>query len=102
LLLARLGPDLEGHPDAILVHRLFNVTLGAIGFAALLAVGLVAKLPRLAFYAYIVPLAAVPVLAPLAGAVNNDNARGAKSKSPHTDVTGQSSKVTTAEQLGGS
>ena len=74
LLLARLGPDLEGHPDAILVHRLFNVALGAIGLAALLAVGLVAKLPRLAFYAYIVPLAAVPVLAPLAGAVNNDNA----------------------------
>jgi len=74
VLLARLGPTLEGHPEAILVHRLFNVALAAIGLAALMAIGLLARLPRLAFYAYIVPLAAIPVLAPLAGAVNNDNA----------------------------
>src|SRR5271169_3118570 len=74
LLLARLGPDLEGHPEAILVHRLFNVALAAIGLAVLMAVGLVARLPRLAFYAYIVPLAGIPVLASLAGAINNDNA----------------------------
>jgi hypothetical protein len=73
-LLAHLGPRLEGHPEAILAHRLFNVAFGAIGLAALLALGLVAKLPRFAFYAYIVPLAAIPVLAPLAGAINNDNA----------------------------
>jgi hypothetical protein len=39
-----------------------------------MVIGLVARLPRLTFYAYIVPLAAIPVLAPLAGAVNNDNA----------------------------
>jgi hypothetical protein len=74
LLLARLGPNLEGHPEAILVHRLFNVALAAIGLAALMAVGLVARMPPLAFYAYIVPLACIPVLAPLAGAINNDNA----------------------------
>jgi len=74
LLLARIGPHLEGHPEAILVHRLLNVALGAIGLAALLAIGLVAKLPPPALYAYIVPLAAIPVLAPLAGAINNDNA----------------------------
>src|SRR6516165_24877 len=74
LLLARVGPNLEGHPEAILIHRLLNVALAAIGLAALLAVGLVAKLPRLAMYAYIVPLAAFPVLAPLAGAINNDKA----------------------------
>jgi hypothetical protein len=74
LLLAHLGPNLEGHPEAILVHRLFNVALAAIGLAALMAVGLVARLPRLAFYAYIVPLAGIPVLAPLAGAINSDNA----------------------------
>jgi hypothetical protein len=74
LLLARLGPRLEGHPEAILAHRLFNVVLGAIGLAALLAIGVVAKLPLPAFYAYVVPLAAIPVLAPLAGAINNDNA----------------------------
>src|SRR5260370_21491326 len=73
-LLARLGPDLEGHPEAILVHRLCNVASAAIGLAALMAIGLVARLPRLTLYAYIVPLACIPVLAPLAGAINNDNA----------------------------
>jgi hypothetical protein len=74
LLLARLGPTLEGHPGAILIHRLFNVALVAIGLAALMAIGLIAKLPRLTLYAYIVPIACIPVLAPLAGAINNDNA----------------------------
>jgi hypothetical protein len=74
LLLARLGPSLEGHPAAILVHRLFDVTLAAIGLAALMAIGLVAGLPRATFYAYIVPIAAIPVLVSVAGAVNNDNA----------------------------
>jgi hypothetical protein len=74
LLLARIGPNLEGHPQTILVHRLFNVAFAAIGLAALMAIGLVARLPRLTLYAYIVPLACIPVLAPLAGAINNDNA----------------------------
>jgi hypothetical protein len=74
VLLARIGPTLEAHPEAILFYRLFNVLLVAIGLAALMAVGLVAKLPRLTLYAYIVPIAGVPVLAPLAGAINNDNA----------------------------
>jgi hypothetical protein len=74
VLLARLGPNLEGHPGAILVHRLFNVALAAIGLAALMAIGLLAGLPRLTLYAYIVPLACIPVLMPLAGSINNDNA----------------------------
>jgi hypothetical protein len=74
VLLAPLGPGLEGHPQAILVHRLFNVALAAIGLAALMAIGLVAKLPRLTLYAYMVPIACIPVLVPLAGAINNDNA----------------------------
>src|ERR1700738_3630521 len=74
VLLARIGPTLEGHPEAILFHRLFNVLLVTIGLAALMAVGLVAKLPRLTLYAYVVPIAGIPVLAPLAGAINNDNA----------------------------
>jgi hypothetical protein len=73
VLLARLGPKLEGHPEAIVVHRLFNVALAAIGFAALIAIGPLARLPRLTFYAYIIPLACIPVLVPLAGAINNDN-----------------------------
>ena len=74
VLLARIGPALEGHPEAILFDRLINVSLVAIGLAALMAVGLVAKLPRLTLYAYIVPIAGIPALAPLAGAINNDNA----------------------------
>jgi len=40
----------------------------------LMAIGAAAALPRLALYAYVVPLACIPVLAPLAGSVNNDNA----------------------------
>src|ERR1700730_798732 len=74
VLLARIGPTLEGHPEAILLDRLFNVVLVAIGLAALMAVGLVAKLPRLSLYAYIVPIVGIPLMAPLAGAINNDNA----------------------------
>lgn len=74
VLLARLGPDLEGHPKAILVHRLINVVIAAIGFAALMAIGLVAGLPRLTLYAYVIPLVCIPVLVPLAGSITNDNA----------------------------
>ena len=73
-LLARLGPNLEGHPEALIVYRLFNVVLAALGLAALMAIGLVARLPRFMLYAYVVPLACIPVLAPLAGSINNDNA----------------------------
>lgn len=73
-LLAKLGPSLEAHPDAIFVYRLINVALAAIGLAALMAIGIAMKLPRLKLYAYILPLAYVPVLAPLAGSINNDNA----------------------------
>jgi hypothetical protein len=74
LLLAWLGPDLEGHPQGILVHRLLNVALDAIGFAALISIGLAAGLQRSAFCAYIVPIACIPVLTLLAGSVSNDNA----------------------------
>lgn len=74
VLLAHLGPNLEGHPEALVVYRLFNVAFDAIGLAALMAIGLVALLPRFTLYAYVIPLACIPVLAPLAGSVNNDNA----------------------------
>jgi hypothetical protein len=72
-LLARLGPKLEGHPGALLAHRFVNIVLAAIGLAAALAIGLAARLRRDELYAYAVPLACIPVLAPLAGAINNDN-----------------------------
>jgi hypothetical protein len=73
-LLAQLGPGLEGHPDAILFYRFINVALAAIGLAALMAIGVVSRVPPLKLYAYILPLACIPVLVPLAGAISNDNA----------------------------
>jgi hypothetical protein len=72
-LLALLGPTLEGHPQALMAHRLIDIAIAAIGFAALLWLGLAARWPRQEFYAYAVPLACIPVLVPIAGAVNNDN-----------------------------
>jgi hypothetical protein len=72
-LLARLGPALEGNPSAIFTHRLLNVLSAAIGLAALLSIGLVAGMERLRFYTYAIPLACIPVLAPIAGSVNPDN-----------------------------
>jgi hypothetical protein len=72
-LLAVLGPKLEGHPQALLVFRLIDVAAVALGFAALLGLGLAARLSRQEFYAYAVPLACIPVLVPLAGSINNDN-----------------------------
>lgn len=71
--LSRLGPALDGHPRALVTHRFLNIALGALGLAAALAIGLAARLPRHELYAYAVPLACIPVLAPLAGAINNDN-----------------------------
>jgi len=72
-LLAALGPRLEGRPQALLAHRLIDVAIAAIGFAALLGLGLTARFPRHEFYAFVVPLACIPVLVPIAGAINNDN-----------------------------
>ena len=72
-LLAVAGPTLEGHPGALLAHRLIDIAIAACGLAALLGLALAARLPRYEFYAYAVPLACIPVLVPLAGAVNNDN-----------------------------
>ncbi len=72
-LLARLGPRLEGNPYALFAYRLIDIAIAALGFAALLCLGLAARWPRLEFYAYAVPLGCIPVLVPLAGTVNNDN-----------------------------
>ena len=72
-LLARLGPAIENQPNAVRVHRFINVALATIGLAVLMALAVAAGLPRLETYAYCVPLAAIPVLAPLAGTINNDN-----------------------------
>jgi hypothetical protein len=73
-VLARLGPTLENHPEAVFAHRLLNVLLVAFGLGAAMAIGLAAGFDRLRLYAYCVPLACIPVLGSLAGAVSNDNA----------------------------
>lgn len=72
-LLAVLGPRLEGRPQALLAHRLIDIAIASLGFAALLGLGLIARFPRHEFYAFAVPLACIPVLVPIAGAVNDDN-----------------------------
>jgi hypothetical protein len=72
-LLAALGPRLEARPPALLAHRLIDIAMAAMGFAALLGLGLAARFPRHEFYAFAVPLACIPVLVPIAGSVNNDN-----------------------------
>lgn len=72
-LLAVLGPRLEGRPQALLAHRLIDIAIASLGFAALLGLGLAARFPRHEFYAFAVPLACIPVLVPIAGAINNDN-----------------------------
>lgn len=72
--MAATGPRLEGHPKALLFYRLLNVLLASVGLAILLAIGLAAQFDRFELYAYCVPLFCIPVLAPLAGAVSNDNA----------------------------
>jgi hypothetical protein len=72
-LLAVLGPRLEGRPQALLAHRLIDIAIASLGFAALLSLGLAARFPRHEFYAFAVPLACIPVLVPIAGAINDDN-----------------------------
>ena len=72
-LLAELGPRLEGHPHAVSAYRLFDAGLATMGMATLLGLGLVARFTRREFYAFAIPLVCIPILAPLAGTVNNDN-----------------------------
>jgi len=72
-LLAAIGPKLEGQPQALLAYRLFDVALATAGLAVLLALGLNAGFSRIEFYAYVVPLACIPVLVQIAAAVSNDD-----------------------------
>jgi hypothetical protein len=73
LLLARLGPKIEGHSAAPFVHRLLNIAIVLAGLAAAIAAAFRLNLDPPEIYAYTVSLVAIPFLIPLAGAVNNDN-----------------------------
>lgn len=72
--LGKLGPKLEGSPGAMLHFRLVNIVLAAVGLLACLMLGVGIFAERLSFYAYAIALFCIPVLPPLAGAINNDNA----------------------------
>lgn len=72
-LLAVLGPSVTGHPPSLIPIRLINVAMAVFGLMALLILGRHMNLGRLEFYAFAAMIAATPVLAPLAGAANNDN-----------------------------
>jgi hypothetical protein len=72
-LIAALGPEIAGHPSALIPVRLLNVALAAFGLITLLLLGRQIQLGRPEFYAFTAMVAANPVLAPLAGSVNNDN-----------------------------
>ena len=68
-----LGPRLEGHPQALLAYRLIDIAIASLGFAALLGLGSRRVSRATNFTPIAVPLACIPVLMPIAGAVNNDN-----------------------------
>lgn len=70
---ALAGPSLEGHPGALVWHRLIDIAIAALALGLLLAAGLAWCRDRTELFVYAVALGCIPVLAPLAGAVNNDN-----------------------------
>jgi hypothetical protein len=72
-LIAALGPEIRAHPSTLIFLRLLNVAIGALGVIGLLALAARMKLRHLEFYAFAAMTVATPVLAPLAGSVNNDN-----------------------------
>lgn len=72
--MALAGPRLEGRPAAILWHRLINVAIVALGLGLLFSLSLAVARSPVEALVLIVPLFCIPVLAPLAGSVNNDNA----------------------------
>jgi hypothetical protein len=72
-LIAVLGPNITGHPSALIPVRLLNVTIALFGLIALLVLARQMQLGRPQFYAFAAMIVATPVLAPLAGSTNNDN-----------------------------
>jgi NAD/NADP transhydrogenase beta subunit len=81
-LIAALGPHVLQQPASLAVDRLLNVALVAMGLVALLVLAQRMKLDRTEFYAFAVMIAATPVLASLAGSVNNDNLDGTQDRRP--------------------
>jgi len=72
-LVAALGPHVVQQPASLIVHRLLNVVLVSMGLFALLLLARRMKLEQTEFYAFAIMIVATPVMASLAGSVNNDN-----------------------------
>lgn len=72
-LMAAIGPTLQGRVPALMVHRSINIAIVALALIATFAWMQKLNLSRMGFYAVVIPTVATPVLAPLAGSVNNDN-----------------------------
>jgi 4-amino-4-deoxy-L-arabinose transferase-like glycosyltransferase len=72
-LIATIGPQLLGRPESVIPARALNIALVACGLAALLFLARRMQLAQSEFYAFAAMVAATPVLAALAGSVNNDN-----------------------------
>jgi hypothetical protein len=72
-LIAAVGPQLLGQPGSMIPVRVLNIGLAAIGLAALLLLARRMQLGQSEFYAFVAMVAATPVLAAVAGSVNNDN-----------------------------
>jgi hypothetical protein len=70
---ALAGPTLEGRPQALFWHRLIDVAIAALALGLLLAAGLALCRAGDELLIYAVTLGCIPVLAPLAGSINNDN-----------------------------
>jgi hypothetical protein len=73
LLFAWIGPNIEEHPGAPFPHRLLNVAIVVLGLAAAITAAFRLGIGALEIYAFVISLVAIPFLASLAGAVNNDN-----------------------------
>lgn len=72
-LMAWAGPLIEGDRGALFVHRLMNIAIVLAGVWALLMAPMRAGWSTLQTYAYSFSIVSIPVLAPLAGSVSNDN-----------------------------
>ncbi len=72
-LMATLAPNVTGNRSSLVLARGLNVAIAAFGVAVLLLWGRRMRFDRPQFYAFAIMVASTPVLAPLAGSVNNDN-----------------------------
>jgi hypothetical protein len=72
-LMAAFGPQLLGRPESVIPARILNIAIVACGLAALLLLARRMQLGPGEFYAFVAMVGAAPVLAALAGSVNDDN-----------------------------